>query len=183
MTDFAIPDPVGAANSGEPTILFVCTANICRSAWAEARASQLLPGVRIVSAGTHALRGKPMDPTMAQTLPDGAAKVGGGQQMSRALAQEATVILAMEGHHRAWILDEFPGAIHRTFTLGQFVETIRNAPAGLSLEDLVVWSYQNRVPARRETDVDDPYGKGLAAAGRSAAELESLVGELARVVS
>ena len=65
---------VGTSAPAAPLILFVCTANICRSAWAEARAQQLLPGYRIASAGTHALRGRGIDPTMAQTLPAGVAQ-------------------------------------------------------------------------------------------------------------
>ena len=163
----------------KPLILFVCTANICRSAWAEARAAQLLPGFEIASAGTHALRGEPIDPTMAQTLPGGAAKSTVAQQVTRSLIDEAAVVLAMESRHRLWVLEEFPAAIRRTFTLGQFVETLRSAPSRLALGELITWAYQHRTPTGKQTDIPDPYGQGLSAAGVTASQLESLLTEMA----
>ena len=170
---------VGTSAPAAPLILFVCTANICRSAWAEARAQQLLPGYRIASAGTHALRGRGIDPTMAQTLPAGAEKTTAAQQLTRELVADAALILTMEAAHRGFLIEEFPAAIRRTFTLGQFAETIRTAPAGLPLDELVRWAYLNRVPSRRDSDIADPYGRGLAAAGKTAVELEGLLGEVA----
>ena len=53
------------------SVLFVCTANICRSAFAERWAGHLLGGdtsVGVASAGTHGYVDAPMDPPMAEEL-------------------------------------------------------------------------------------------------------------------
>src|SRR6185312_17262972 len=49
-------------------VLFVCTANICRSPYLELRARQLLgpdSGVEVASAGTHGFDAEPVSDTMA----------------------------------------------------------------------------------------------------------------------
>lgn len=166
----------------EPTVVFVCTANVCRSPWAEARAAQLLPGFRVDSAGIQASPGRPMDPTMAATLPDGATPSHDAQRLSPQLVRDAAVILAMDGGHRAWINDEHPAAIRKTFTLGQFIESARRAPEGLSLDELVTWTFRNRVPSGPHSDVEDPYKQGPAKAAAAAEQLEGMLIELAALL-
>lgn len=166
----------------EPTIVFVCTANVCRSPWAEARATQLLPGFRVDSAGTQAAPGRPMDPTMAATLPDGATISHGAQRLNPQMAKDAALILTMDGTHRAWITDEFPSAIRKTFTFGQFLESARKAPAGLSLDEFVTWTFRNRVPSGPHSDVEDPYKQGPAKAAAAAEQLEGMLTELAALL-
>ena len=65
---------LGVASTTEPRasgigdgvyrVLFVCTANICRSAYADVVArSRGIGGIEFLSAGTHALVGQPIGPT------------------------------------------------------------------------------------------------------------------------
>jgi protein-tyrosine phosphatase len=89
-------------------VLFVCTANVCRSPMAEAIFNALaedrefLP-FRAESAGTAALEGRPMDPNAVATLreagiypePHRARRVGGAKM------EEAELVLAMGPPHAA----------------------------------------------------------------------------------
>ena len=55
-------------------VLFVCTANICRSPFLELTARQLASGstdVQFASAGTQGFTDHAMDEVMTQTLPPG----------------------------------------------------------------------------------------------------------------
>lgn len=165
-----------------PLIVFVCTANISRSPWAEARAAQLLDGYRLSSAGTMASRGRSVDPVMAETLPEGAVVHSGSKPLSRSIVADAGLLLTMEGAHRHYILEEYPAAIRKSFTLGQFVASARRAPSRLTFEDLVGWVYANRVPSAPGTDVADPYGQGRERARAAAGQLEALISELATLL-
>lgn len=166
----------------EPLIVFVCTANVCRSPWAEARAAQLLDGYRVSSAGIRAPIGRPMDETMAATLPDGATIGHHAQRLTPSLAAEAGLLLTMDSGHRGFITEEFPAAIRRTFTLGQFVETARRAPSGLGFDEFVTWVYRNRVPSGTHSDVADPYKQGPVKARAAADQIEGLLTELAALL-
>ncbi len=65
----AEPGPDGGGRAPTPLrVLFVCTANICRSPYLELRARQLLgpdAGVEVSSAGTHGFDAAPVSDTMA----------------------------------------------------------------------------------------------------------------------
>ena len=98
-----------------PLIVFVCTANISRSPWAEARAAQLLDGYRLSSAGTMASRGRSVDPVMAETLPDGAVLHSGSKPLSRSIVADAGHIPCVEQ----------PAAV--TALIRQFLTTARLA--------------------------------------------------------
>ena len=165
----------------EPLIVFVCTANICRSPWAEARGRELLPGFRVASAGIMpSTAGRPMDDTMAATLPGGFEKHR-AKFITRPLVAEAVALVTMEDRHRLWLLDEYPGAIRKTFTLGQLSATLRAAPAGMGLEELLQWAYRHRVAASGH-DIADPYRQGPERAAETAAVLEGLLTEIAGVL-
>ncbi|ETK33474.1 low molecular weight phosphatase family protein, partial [Microbispora sp. ATCC PTA-5024] len=61
-------------------VLFVCTANICRSAMAErvaATALAGLPGLEVESAGTHARHGLPVAAETARALAEAGVPASG----------------------------------------------------------------------------------------------------------
>ncbi len=103
-------------------ILSVCTGNICRSPIAElllARELGSLPTVKVSSAGTGALVGNGI-PDQAQKL----ASVAGidpsmhvARQFDMAMLREADLIVAMAREHRRTVVESFPGAMRRSFTL------------------------------------------------------------------
>ncbi len=149
-------------------LLFVCTANICRSPTMELVARELVgpADVEVSSAGTHARDGQPMNPEMVATLPPGTLD-GVADFRSRHLTHDllagADLVLTAEDVHRRHILDDLPALHRRVFTLGQFAATIDELPGEVGHE-LVLAAGRRRAPATREHDVPDPYRRGTAAA-------------------
>lgn len=162
-------------------LLFVCTANIARSAYADVLARHLLAGdvsVEISSAGTHGFVGEPVDPPMAEELRARQVDPGGfrSRRLTMSMVERADLVLTAEVMHRQFILDERPELFRKVFTLGQMARTLDAAgPLEAQGRDLVRGlrsSFQAAVPA---DDVADPYGRGREAASRTAAQLELLV--------
>lgn len=147
--------------------LFVCTGNICRSAYAERlaalRAEEFgLTGWSFASAGIGAMVGSSMDELMAAEL-----QARGGdpadfvsRQMSRAIVQEATLILPMEKFHRQVILDDFPAMVRRVHTAGQLAAVSQSLPDEVVGEEYLAAVQADRSPTRSRYDVEDPYRKG-----------------------
>lgn len=163
-------------------VLFVCTANICRSPTMQLLARDLAgdvdrSGVSFASAGTHARDGQPMNADMLPTLPPAVAE-GAGAFRSRHLTaqhlQDADLVLTAESAHRQHILDDHP-QLHRTvFTLGQFEATIAELP-DLAGRDLVAAAGQRRAPSAPTHDVADPYRRGKAAAARATGTIAAML--------
>lgn len=104
-------------------ILYVCTANICRSASAAAlmgdqvRKHAALAGIEVASAGTHAGAGRPgcaVAPALA-----GRAQAHRSQLLTPALVAWADLVLAASRDHRSAVVLMDPAARPRTFTLRQ----------------------------------------------------------------
>jgi protein-tyrosine-phosphatase/molybdopterin converting factor small subunit len=167
----------------EMSVLFVCTANICRSAFAELLARHQLEGrevrrrVSVASAGVRGWVDHPMDEVMAAELRE--RGVGPLDFRSRPidaqLVQEADLILTAEAGHRRYILQEWPGALRRTYSLGQFARGVESLDEGLELPDLLSGVTRSRPTASSDDDVVDPYRRGAAAAAAAAGELERLL--------
>lgn len=156
-------------------VTFLCTANICRSPWAELRARQLLTGLEVRSSGTLASSGNHMDPVMAATLTGADTHRHRSRPLTRRLIDSSSLILCMERTHRDFVLEEWPKAFRRTFTLGTFVRIIEQVPARLDFTDLVEWAFDNRQPDLQANDVADPYRQGPEVARRCARQLESML--------
>lgn len=161
-------------------VLFVCTANICRSAYAQVRGQALMDGhagITISSAGTWGFDAASIDDPMAQQATARGADPSGfrSRRLTRGMVAEADVILTATSEHRTFILEDHPGAMRKTFTLGQFAESIADADAQLHGQDLIAAARTNRVPPRAATDVDDPYRRGEAAAAKCADQIDGLL--------
>lgn len=167
-----MPDPIA--------VLFVCTANICRSPTMELLARDLAGDARlhVDSAGTHARVGVPMNPEMVATLPEGVDSTGfRSKHLEAALLGEADLVLTATGAHRQFILDDFPQHHRKLFTLGQFAETIALLP-DLHGRELVAAAGARRVPAVPTHDVADPYRRGRAAAERATGTITAMLSEI-----
>lgn len=161
-------------------VLFVCTANICRSAYADLLSRHLLgegSGVEVASAGTRAVEGEPVDEEMAALLR--ARGIDPTTHRSRRLSLrtvgEHDLVVTAEVAHRSFILDDRPAVFRRLFTLGQLDRTLDGLPDDLRGRALITAAGQAAVPADPADDVHDPYRRGPEAARTAAAHIEALV--------
>ena len=164
-------------------VLFVCTANICRSPFMELTARHVAgeldaaDGIEFRSAGTHGFTDHPMNPEMVVTLqPRGIA--GHEEFRSRPLTKAeldwADVVLTAEADHRQFILDDHPALFRKVFTLGQFVESL-SGQGEVHGRELLTAVGAHRTTASADLDVADPYRRGPEACERAAAHIESLL--------
>ncbi|MFC7493239.1 MULTISPECIES: adenylyl-sulfate kinase [unclassified Nocardioides] len=161
-------------------VLFVCTANICRSPYMELTARRLAGTADVVfsGAGTHGSAGGVMDAEIAKVYAEGGRSDGDSftsRALSADLLRDADLVLTAEHTHRQFILDDHPAEFRKVFTLGQFAEAVRDADPALSGRELVAYAAEHRGPADPALDVPDPYRRGPDAARACATQLDELL--------
>ncbi len=166
-------------NDAPLKVLFVCTANICRSAFMEVVARHLAgaeAAIEFSSAGTHGLDREPMNEDMAVTL-DGDVEHAEfrSRPLTSDLIADVDLVLTAESTHRTLILDDHPAEFRKVFTLGQFAAAVQADDSGATRRDLL-----ERIGERRETadpalDIPDPYRRGPEAATQAATTIEYLL--------
>lgn len=172
------------SRSPAPTVLFVCTGNVCRSPFAELLLRERLPGLSVASRGIFALVGRPMESQMAQELAlrgVDSAEFRASQVTGSDLA--ADLILTASRRQRAYLIDESPSAARRIGLLGHVPELVHRVASDQTVgfaEHIAAWS-RSALPAGR--DVPDPYGRSEEEAGASAALIVKLIDQLAPVLS
>jgi protein-tyrosine phosphatase len=151
----------------------------------------------VLSAGTGALVGHPIQPFAAKLLAD--AGVDAGEFAARAIDRElidgADLVLAMTRGHRGAVAQLAPKALPRLFTLREFARLAAVAAndgwkgqSGPStrLRSLVEAARGQRgiVPASQaDDDVPDPYGGPEAVYELAFALIDPAVSELARLIA
>lgn len=161
--------------AGPLNVLFVCTANICRSPYME-QAARALAGdaeITFASTGTHGLTGHRMEKAMATTLGTSDPEFR-SQPLSRELVDWADLILTAESSHRTFVTEEHPRALRKVFTLGQFARVAEAAPE-LRGRELIAAAGERRTPPLPEDDIDDPYRRGKAAAKAAAGKMSTML--------
>ena len=169
-------------------VLFVCTANICRSPYMELTARHLAaddPTLEFASAGTHGFTDEPMNQPMVEVAQPGT--LGHDAFRSRPLTNAeldwADVVLTAEASHRQFVLDDNPALFRKVFSLGQFVETVGDIGAGVHGRDLLAAMQHRRGPASADLDVADPYRRGPEAARAAADHIDRLLAVAIRALS
>jgi len=162
-------------------VLFVCTANHCRSPIAEqllefATAQRFAGQIEwaVESAGTDIPGPWPLHPSAASVL---AKRIGVvaehySRQLKPAMIQRADLVLTATRKHRGVVVSSVPAAVGRTFTILQFarlcdqVGPITEGNSGDIGQNLVVEAKLARssvqpVPGE-DDDLPDPMGRGIA---------------------
>lgn len=176
----------GGSYAGPPPVrvLFVCTANICRSAFAEQWARHLLgergedpAPLEVSSAGTHGFTGRGVERHMAAQLVSRGASPDGfsSRRLEEGLLDASDLVVTMEAWHRERILQDRPDLIWRCYTLGQLARVIANAPPDLTGHALVAGLRAAHRPPVAADDVEDPYRRGRAVYTAVSARLEDLL--------
>ncbi len=183
--DDLAPTPAVAAGAQQQSqdqpldVLFVCTANICRSPFMELFARSLAGDapIRFASAGTQGFDGREMDPEMAAEL--AARDVRAADVTSRPVTAEiiasADLVLTAESSHRTQLLEAHPGAFRKIFTLGQFVQSSRKVATDIRGRELIEALGTRRGHADPALDVHDPYRRGPEAVRAAATQLDELL--------
>ena len=122
----------GPTSREKPLIVAVCTGNVCRSPYME-RLLQKLVGnsYEVVSAGTGALVGDPMDPLSAKLLEEQgiSAQRFISQQLTEDLVADASLILTATRDHRREVVQLAPVGLKKTFALGDLAHAVSELPA------------------------------------------------------
>ncbi len=188
------------------TILTVCTGNICRSPLAEVLLRQRLEplGVRVHSAGTHALEGHGMPEEALELVTQGGADSAialahRARYLVEPYVADADLVLTMAREHRSAVVKMMPAALRRTFTLREFARLAST----LSTEEArdaaqtdegsrrdrfaavlrAVGDQRGITPAPPEDDdVVDPYRRSRETYALSGAQLTPALSEVERIV-
>jgi protein-tyrosine phosphatase len=117
-------------------VLFICTANICRSPMAvgifDALAGDMGLEVSAESAGVRALTGEPAAPNTAQVIEEMGMDIGEhrAQQVDADMLQRADLALTMTPHHRDLLRQEFGSFSEKIYTLPEYATN--DATAGIA---------------------------------------------------
>lgn len=180
-------------------ILFVCTANLCRSQLAEAqlrrhaRASQVL---QVSSAGTRAESGAHIPARFHGLFDWHVAQTMTATRLTTEMLESADLVLTMTRDQRAEVVQVLPRSVQYTYPIVQFVElaeravrTRKRLPGTqesaddyrLVMEDVRALRGPTR-GGRQSADIPDPARAGTKQLRTATADITAYIERLARVL-
>jgi protein-tyrosine-phosphatase len=176
------------------SVLFICTANQCRSPIAEhlLRSEVALRDLSwsVASAGLEARPGQDMHPSAARILDRRGIDASGwtSRRVGPEMLAQADLILTATEAHRGAVARLSPGAMARTFTLLQFAYLIRSSHSaagvpgtdpGRSLIGRAGSARGNLQPLPpRSRDLADPMGHSFSRFRKCAATIDQALSEV-----
>lgn len=157
-----------------PRVTFVCTGNICRSAYAAAALRYGLSesnrfSVTVNSAGTQGLLSQPMHTITCErvhAIYGERFSYHSSQKLDRDIVDQNSLLLVMTRGHQKEILSRFPSAVKRTFLLSEFSYLLSTiSPDEAFTWDSLIKIINNRrflIPPESQFDIEDPYKKGAS---------------------
>jgi protein-tyrosine phosphatase len=179
------------------TILLVCTGNICRSPMAESFLRRELQqrgidGIRVESSGLSGWEGSGATSEAVEALTEYGLDISGhgARRLTRDMAEQADLIVAMSAEHREGVGRLVPSAAGRTFTIKELVyllesfpvEAVQGSPAQrLKASIDAATAVRDDAPELEllDEDIADPLGLGIESFRATAWELEGLSRRLA----
>lgn len=179
-------------------VLFVCTGNTCRSPMAEGFfrlfAEQNRLDVEVRSAGVSAVDGMQISTNAAVILRDkGAIPAVTSRELSAELIGWSNLILTMTTSHKKEVIQQFPDAMDKTFTLKEFAYSDAITRAKMEAREQLISELQIKQALQQpitdaekhqlsqlekelpDMDILDPFGRHLAVYRDCAAEIEASV--------
>jgi protein-tyrosine phosphatase len=180
-----------------PSILVICTGNVCRSPMAEGflrttlrrRLGDRAPTV--ASAGTSGWEGSGAMPESVEAAGERGVDISGhvARRLTRGDVYDADVVIAMAAEHRDAVSRAMPEAAGRTFTLKEFVRLLEALPpphhfVADDLSERVAEADELRsrghVGNPHDDDIVDPLGLPLESFRAIAWELDEWTARLAQ---
>lgn len=186
-------------------ILFVCTGNTCRSPLAEGllriRVHQEGLAAEVRSAGVSAVTGGPISRNSASLLQEAGFK----ESISSLAIQESEVnwadlILTMTMGHKRTVIQRFPSAIEKTFTLKEYalddahilqaIEEREQLVTELQLKQALsqavsveersrIFKLEHAIP---DFDISDPFGGSIEIYRQTAEEISGSLDKLVQKI-
>jgi protein-tyrosine phosphatase len=174
-------------------ILVVCTANVCRSAMAEALLRDRLPATFLLrSCGLLATGRDLPDPLAVAAAAELGATVPSrpSRRLRDADLRDADLVLGLATQHVRDVVVQHRTAFARAFTLAELVVRARAVGSPRQGEDLAGWlarlhegrAAADLTSAHPDLDVDDPTGGDLAGYRATAARLAELADDVAELL-
>lgn len=186
-------------------ILFVCTGNTCRSPLAEGllriRVHQEGLAAEVRSAGVSAVTGGPISRNSASLLQEAGFKDSiQSLSIQESEVKWADLILTMTMGHKRVVIQRFPEAIDKTFTLKEYVEDdahilraieereqlVTELELKQALSQTVSVEERSRIYKLEHTipdyDISDPFGGSLDVYRQTAEEISGSLDKLVQKI-